>query len=327
MTLGLVLIGRNEGERFLRCLESIRTEVGLGPHVVYVDSGSTDGSVEAARAAGVRVVELDLSRPFTAARARNAGLAVLREGLRPEFVQFVDGDCEIRQGWLAAGLAFLDAHPRAAVVAGRNRERFPEASRYNRLCDREWDTALGEVMACGGIAMMRMAALDQSGDFNPALIAGEEPELCVRLRAAGWQVWRIADEMTWHDAAMTRFGQWWRRTRRGGHAAAEGAEMHGRGPERLGVDQVRRALLWGGLLPVSAVAGTVFTPWSLALLAAWPLQVLRLARRFARETADPARAWEAAFFLTLGKIPEALGVADYHLHRVLGRRARIIEYK
>lgn len=330
VALGLVLIGRNEGERFLRCLASIaRDPAAAGAPVVYVDSGSTDGSVAAARAAGVAVVELDMARPFTAARARNAGLERLEQMAAVDCVQFVDGDCELRAGWLAAGLAFLAQRPRAAVVCGRNRERFPEASRYNRLCDREWDTPVGEAMACGGIAMMRMAALRESGPFDARLIAGEEPELCARLRARGWTIWRIAAEMTWHDAAMMRFGQWWKRTRRGGFAAAEGAAMHGGRAQR---DQMRRALVWGAALPLVAVGAAALAPWGAALFLAWPLQVLRLALRegFARETGQGRFAretWEWAFFVTLGKFPEALGVAEFHMRRALGRQAGIIEYK
>ena len=54
--LGVVAIGRNEGERLRCCLNSV---VGRGLPVVYVDSSSTDSSVELARSMGVEVVELD----------------------------------------------------------------------------------------------------------------------------------------------------------------------------------------------------------------------------------------------------------------------------
>ncbi len=319
-TLAAVIIGRNEGARLLRCLASVVPQVG---RVVYVDSGSTDGSVEAARAAGAEVVLLDVTQPFTAARARNAGIEVLRTGTPPDLVQVIDGDCELQPGWIATARAFLESHPSAAVACGRRRERFPEASVYNRLCDREWDTPIGAAKACGGDALMRMAALDQVGGFNPALIAGEEPEMCVRLRAKGWEIWRLDAEMTLHDAAMTRFGQWWKRARRGGHAAAEGMALHGAPPERHGVATVRRALLWGLALPGVALAGIVVTPWSLALLLAWPAQVIRLALRDGATRGD----WEAALFLVLGKIPEALGVLEYHARRGVRRPAGLIEYK
>ena len=320
-TLAAVLIGRNEGERLIRCLASVR---GLAGRVVYVDSGSTDGSVAAARAARAEVVELDKQQPFTAARARNAGLDALRQGVVPDWVQFVDGDCEMQPGWINTALAFLKANPKAAVACGRRRERFPEASVYNRLCDHEWNTPVGETLACGGDALMRLVALDEVGGYNPALIAGEEPEMCVRLRAKSWQIWRLDHEMTLHDVNMTRFSQWWKRTRRGGHAAAEGMAMHGASPERLGVVIVRRALVWGVALPVATILLAIsFSPWALVLLLAYPVQILRLARRHGATHA----AWEQAVFLTLGKFAEAAGVTEYWGLRVMDRQAGIIEYK
>lgn len=318
-----VVIGRNEGARLVACLASLAGQAG---RVVYVDSGSTDGSVAQARAAGAAVAALDLATPFTAARARNAGIAALAADPAgpPAIVQFVDGDCEVRPGWVAAAAGFLAAHPRAGVVCGRRRERFPEASVFNRLCDAEWDTPVGQARACGGDAAMRWEALAAVGGFDPRLIAGEEPELCLRLRAAGWEIWRIDREMTLHDAAMTRISQWWRRARRAGHAFAEGAALHGAPPERHWVGETRRALVWGAALPAAAALGAlVVSPWALALLGLYPLQAARLARRAGGGRA----AWERAAFLTLGKIPEAVGALEYRLRRALRRPSGLMEYK
>ncbi len=323
-----VVIGRNEGARLVRCLAAL---AGQASPVVYVDSGSTDDSVAAARATGAVVVELDLSRPFTAARARNAGFAALaaarEEGEAtgaPALVQFIDGDCEIRPGWIAAARAFLEAEPHVAIACGRLRERHPEASVYNRLCDREWDTPVGRTRASGGIFLARTVAFEEAGGFDETLIAGEEPELCVRLRAAGWQVWRLDHEMALHDAAMTRFGQWWTRARRGGHAAAEGMAMHGAPPERHGVAQVRRALAWGLVLALAILAGALATPWAWAGLLAYPAQIARLAWR---EGPTDRFAWIQAFFLTLGKFPETQGILGYWAARLAGHRRGLIEYK
>lgn len=313
--MGAVIIGRNEGARLVACLASFPAWVRP---LVYVDSGSTDGSVDAARAAGAEVVALDMTRPFTAARARNAGLARLRALGAPEFVQFVDGDCRIQPGWLETAETFLATRPSVAVVCGRRREIHPEASVWNRLCDAEWDTPPGQAKACGGDALMRVAAVAEVGGYDPGLIAGEEPELCVRLRQAGWEVWRIDREMTLHDAAMTRIGQWWTRTRRSGHAFAEGAALHGAAPERHWVTETRRAVLWGAILPLVAFLGLVVTPWAGLLLLAYPVQILRLSRRL---------GWERAAFLVLGKFPEVQGVLEFHLNRLRRRRARLIEYK
>lgn len=313
--LGAVIIGRNEGARLVACLASFPADVRP---LVYVDSGSTDGSVAAARAAGAEVVALDMSLPFTAARARNEGFRRLVALGAPEFVQFVDGDCVVQPGWLPAARVFLEAHPDVGVVCGRRREMKPEVSVWNRLCDAEWDTPVGQAKACGGDALMRVAAVREVGGYDPTLIAGEEPELCVRLRAAGWTVWRLDQEMTLHDAAMTRVGQWWKRTRRGGHAFAEGAALHGAPPERHWVAETRRALLWGAVLPLVAVLGALVSPWALLLLLAYPLQMLRLGRRY---------GWERGVFMVLAKVPEALGVLQYWGNRLRRRKAGLIEYK
>ena len=314
-----VAIGRNEGARLIRCLDSLRA-AGFR-RIVYVDSGSTDNSIAEAEARGVQVVRLDMAQPFTAARARNAGLDALPAGPEAaDFVQFIDGDCDLVPGWLPKAADFLQGEPTAAVACGRRREIAPQASVYNRLIDREWDTPPGRARACGGDALMRTAALAQVGGFDPRLSAGEEPELCVRLRRAGWTVWRLDAEMTRHDAAITRFGQWWRRTRRAGHAYAEGAALHGAPPERHNVAQTCRALIWGLGLPLAAILGAVLIhPLLLLVLLAWPLQILRLWRR----DGDGARA----VFMVLGKVPEALGIVEYHLKRLTGRGGGLIEYK
>ena len=313
-----VVIGRNEGARLVACLASLRGQVR---RLVYVDSGSTDGSVAAARALGAEVVALDLSRPFTAARARNAGLEALA-GDPPGFVQMVDGDCEVQPGWIAAALAAFGEHPAAVVVCGRRRERFPEASVYNALADREWDTPVGLARACGGDALMRYQAVRAVGGYRADLIAGEEPELCLRLRAAGGEVWRIAAEMTLHDAALRRFGQWWRRSVRAGHAFAEGAALHGAGPDRHWVAETRRAVIWGGALPLGIAAGSLVAPWGLLAALVYPAQVMRLARH-----GGWGGAWVRACFSVLGKFAEARGVLGFWLGRLRGRKRGLIEYK
>lgn len=319
--IAAIIIGRNEGERLIRGLASMTG----AQRVIYVDSGSTDGSQEAAIAAGAELVTLDMSRPFTAARARNAGLAQIREtGQTPDFVQFMDGDCELQPGWLDKAVAALEADPKLGVVFGRRRERFPDATIYNRFCDWEWDVPLGEVRSCGGDALMRLAALDAVGGYNPAMIAGEEPELCVRLRAAGWTIRRIDAEMTLHDAAMTRFSQFWARARRAGHAWAEGAALHGGPPERHSVSEMRKALLWGALVPIGIVLlALLVSPWALALFSVYPARAIR----FGLREGGTGEAWERAWLLSLGKFPEAMGVLEFHIRRLLGRPRGLIEYK
>jgi GT2 family glycosyltransferase len=294
--------------------------------MVYVDSGSSDGSAQWARNYGADVVELDTSIPFTAARARNAGFSRLEQtASEVNYVQFVDGDCELASGWLQQAVAFLGAHPQVAVVCGRRRERHPEASIYNWLCDREWERPNGEVSACGGDAMMRLAAVAAVGGFREDLIAGEEPELCLRLRSAGWRVWRLGLEMTRHDAAMTRFSQWWRRASRSGYGLAQCAHLHGGTPERHWVWESRRAWLWGLWLPLTCLTiGLAFAPWGWAAWSVFPLQILRQTIRNHGSTKDRALS---AWFQLLARFPEAYGQVKFMCDRQLGRQGQLIEYK
>jgi hypothetical protein len=282
-----------------------------------------------ARGLGVQVVELDLSTPFSAGRARNAGYRHLAQTFPAmKLVQFVDGDCEVLPGWIELASARLAARPDLAVVCGRRRERHPEASFYNLMCDVEWDTPVGDAPECGGDAMMRLDALELVGGYDGALIAGEEPELCVRLRRRGYRIERLDAEMTLHDAQMTRLGQWWRRQVRSGHACAEGVAMHGSSPERLGVDRYRRALLWGLALPVAAIGGAVPTlGLSLALLGGYPVSAARVYRRTRDQGRSPREACVAGALMTLGKLPEVQGILKYHWSRARGRRSPLIEYK
>ena len=322
--LGAIVIGRNEGDRFRRCLDSL---LGKAAPIVYVDSGSTDGSIEYASEHGADVLALDASVPFTAARARNAGFDRLKElGPDVERVMFVDGDCEMDAEWLPRAERYLDEHEDYAAVCGRRRERYPGATVYNYLCDVEWDTPVGDAKSCGGDAMMRAEAFAAVRGFNPGLIAGEEPELCVRLRGAGWKIRRIDQEMTLHDADVTRFSQWWTRMRRGGHAYAEGAAMHGAPPERHWVRESRRAVMWGLVLPILAIAASPFSKGlSLALLLLYPLNLVRIARRLSR--AGEPRPWTVATFLVLSKFPEGQGWLRYQTGRLTGSRSKLIEYK
>jgi GT2 family glycosyltransferase len=318
--LGVVVIGRNEGQRLIDCLMSLKVEK---LRVVYVDSGSTDGSVGAAKELGALVISLDLAQPFTAARARNEGFVALKT-LNPDakFVQFVDGDCELVAGWLDTALAFIEERNDVAIVCGRRRERYPERSVYNRLCDIEWNSPLGEVSACGGDCLVRGEAFEQVDGFDPKIMAGEEPEMCARLRACGWKVCRIDVEMTRHDAAMVRFSQWWRRAVRSGYGYAEGSTL--RSPSNVWGKELVRAIIWGGALPLLIGFSALFYPPILWLTSIYLLQICRIALRN-----GPAKgeSWICALFTTLAKFSEFQGIVKFYWRRWRGRTVELIEYK
>lgn len=323
--IGIVVIGRNEGDRLRRCLNSVVNKV---QHIVYVDSASTDGSLELAREFGVDVVELDPSKPFASPRSRNEGFYYLMK-IAPhlKYVQFIDGDCELSEGWLEQAEQTLNERKDVAVVCGRRRELYPEASIYNLLCDIEWNTPVGEARSCGGDSMMRPEAFKQVGGFNPGLIGGGEPELCVRLRRNGWKILRLDAEMSMHDADIHRFQQWWNRNRRVGHAYAEGSWLHGRSEDRHWLKDSWSIWLWGLVLPVVTLLLVWPTQgWSLLLLLGYPLLVAKIYfKALSKLGHRPAIIY--ALSCVIGKFPLVLGQIQFHLNRLKGRNTRLVEYK
>ena len=318
-----MIIGRNEGARLVHCLDSLASQ---WPTCVYVDSGSTDDSVHEAEKRGVAVLRLDMSIPFTAARARNAGARRLID-MVPElrYLQFVDGDCELSPSWISSATRFLEERPEVGVVFGTQRERAPRESTYNKLFDLEWDTPLGSVKSCAGNAFYRRQLFESVGGFREDLIAGEEPELCVRLRRTGALIWHIDLPMSVHDAHMHHFRQWWRRAKRGGHAFAEGAALHGGPPERHFVRETRSIFLWGFAVPAFVlIMALAFSPWWLLAAAVYPLQMLRVALR-------SKWSWREnllyGVFVITAKFPEFAGVLTYHWRHFRHIPRRLIEYK
>ena len=319
--VGFVVIGRNEGERLGQSLRALRA---VSDQVVYVDSGSTDGSVKLARDLGAIAMELDDSAPHTAARGRNAGFHEMRERFPAcEFVQFIDGDCILEPGWLESATQFLDANPKAAVACGRRVEAHPDESLYNRLIDEEWNTPVGRADYSGGDALVRASAFEQIGGFRPELKAGEEPEMTTRLRAEGWEIWRIDAPMTIHDARIHRFGQWWTRSVRGGYGYAEVWSTTGQLPRRAFDAQLRRAFFWSVGVPTIVVIAALLIGKLVVLLAIpliYVVQILRIASRRRLSL----RALQSAGMIMLAKLPETIGALSYFLGR---QSSRLADYK
>jgi GT2 family glycosyltransferase len=320
---GFVIIGRNEGLRLVRCFDSLQPQAARS---VYVDSGSTDNSVQEAASRDIEVVSLNMSRPFTAARARNAGYQRLVLAAKSfSYVHFVDGDCQICPDWPARAQAFMDEHPDVGIVFGMQKEQFPERSVYNRLLDVEWDTPHGEVASSGGLLMCRRSLFETLGGFREDLIAGEDPEFCLRARMTGARVWHLDEPMATHDGDMTRFSQWWKRSKRTGYAYAEGFTMHGAPPENHYRRELRSVFIWTLLIPALVlVAALAISPWCLAGLLLYPIQVVRIAMRGRREARTN---WLYALFVVTGKLPELHGILRFYRDRIRRRKKRLIEYK
>jgi GT2 family glycosyltransferase len=322
--LGIVVIGRNEGQRLVKCLTSLMLRKNI---IVYVDSNSIDSSVAAAKQLDALVVRLDPSQPLTAARARNEGFKALMAA-KPDvkFVQFIDGDCELVSAWFDTALPFIRNRNDVAVVCGRRRERCPELSIYNWLCDIEWDTPIGETLACGGDSLIRVDSFQEVGGFRSGLVAGEEPELCARLREKGWKIWRLDAEMTRHDAALTSFSQWWLRAVRSGYGEAEVSWLHWQ--SELAKKEKRAlasAVVWGGLLPLVIILGAFIHPMFLASVLIYPIQIWRIAVR--RRATGPKNSSRYAIFMMVAKFAQVYGNLKF-CWDCFRRQARgAIEYK
>ena len=304
----------------MRCLDSLAGQVD---HLVYVDSGSKDSSVHEAASRGALVVELDPSRPFTAARARHAGVVALGE-TDAAFLQFVDGDCSVDKAWVTEAVKAMKADPALGLVTGWRSEVDPDRSVFNALCDYEWHRPAGEIVACGGDMMVRRAAYDEAGGFNARVIAAEDDEFCLRLGKAGWKLVRLALPMTTHDANMTRFSQWWRRAVRSGHGFAQVGHLH---PGYFAAEK-RRVWTYGVIFPAVMVALLILWPAALILIfAAYLLSYLKTAKGLRQGGLRGATVWKQSFFLSLSKVPNAIGMGIFHWRRAFGKNMEIIEYK
>jgi GT2 family glycosyltransferase len=308
VTLGIVVIGRNEAPHLADCLTAL-------PKVpaVYADSASTDDSIGVARSANVETVSLTAPPVLTAARGRNAGLARLLEiAPQTDIVHMIDGDCVLDADWLPKAEAALRADPQLAAVFGQLRERHPEASVYNRLCNREWHVPPGPAMACGGIALFRVAAIQSVGGYADDLVAGEEPDLCLRMRAKGWRIEALANSMGTHDAGLLHFGQWWQRSRRAGHAYAEHVARNRQNSDPNWQRQLLSIKIWAGVLPVCAILLVLLHP-ALVLLPVfiWQAQVIRIGLREWRAGATFGDALAFALTTMIAKFAQLLGIFDF----------------
>ncbi len=317
-----IAIGRNEGERLRRCLASMQ---GQFDQIVYVDSGSTDDSLAIARSFQVKIVELDLSIPFTAARARNAGFQALDHATAGvNFIQFIDGDCALRPEWLPAATKAMQDDRSLGIVTGWRSEIHRGDSIYNALCDFEWRRPAGEIKTCGGDMMVRRSAFQEIGGFNDTVIAAEDDEFCVRMGNAGWRIRRLPVEMTLHDADMHSFAQWWRRAVRSGHGFAQVGDLH------LDYFKTERRRVWifGLLLPAIALVGSMLDWWipaGVALL--YLLSYARTVRGLQHNGLPNSEAMSHGLLLTLSKFPNLIGIFTYWWRQIRGHSMRLIEYK
>lgn len=329
-SVSVVVIGRNEGQRLADCLASISAVNPIDGDIelIYVDSNSQDGSPELAETFGAKVLRVLPQRPC-AAIGRNAGWRIASA----PFILFLDGDTRLHPAFLQTALQALAEHPEVAIVWGRRRERYPERTLYNRVLDLDWIYPPGITDFCGGDALMRREVLESVGGFSEDLIAGEEPELCQRIRALGNTILHIDQPMTDHDLAMTRWQAYWKRALRAGHAYAEVSQRMKNTAFPLWVSECKRNAIHTGVLLAMLVGALTLTVligdvWPLlALLLAYVFLIVRSAYKARWKCSQPVTLLLYGVHSHLQQIPIALGQLGYWFNRVRNRRQGLIEYK
>jgi glycosyltransferase involved in cell wall biosynthesis len=325
----IVTIGRNEGLRLTRCLQSVglACELAGRAELIYVDSASTDESPETAGKFGAQVIVLHGGLQ-TAARARNAGW----ERASAPYILFLDGDTILNPYFMQTAQKVLESDQGVAAVWGHRRELYPEHSIYNRVLDLDWIYPPGNADFCGGDVLMRRSALIEVEGYDPALSAGEEPELCRRLRARGYHIVHIDTPMTLHDLNMTRFSQYWRRAMRAGYAYAEVSSRFRESADPMWLRESRRNVrsgcFWIAWLVVSLILlafGSVWIlPW-FALLIALPARSAWKAR--SRAPGQKSLLLLYGLHSHLQQIPILVGQLRYFRDRNSGKRGTQIQYK
>jgi cellulose synthase/poly-beta-1,6-N-acetylglucosamine synthase-like glycosyltransferase len=323
--LSVVIIGRNEGERLERCILTALAIEGWAPvEVLYVDSGSTDGSLDLAARLGATVLPLPPGM-FTAARARNLGW----RHASGELILFLDGDTILNADFPLAALGELQKSPSNAAAWGHRRELCACLSIYVRVLDLDWVYAPGETLFFGGDVLVRRAALEAVNGFDETLIAGEEPEMCRRMRNLGWHIQHIDLPMTLHDLAITRFSQYWRRSQRAGYAFAAVSARFRATPDPFWSEDARRNRLRGLfwlLTPVLALAASValLSPWPFTV---WTLLLLAVAARTAFQNRWKQADWTTLLLYGVHSHLQQIPIFFGQLQFLFNRNKTLMEYK
>jgi glycosyltransferase involved in cell wall biosynthesis len=328
LTLSIVVIGRNEGQRLARCLESIaRVETAAIKEVIYVDSASTDGSVELASRYGALSIEVHSERP-TAALGRNAGWQ--RAG--SDLILFLDGDTILHPCFPRVACDALSEDESIAAVWGHRREIHPEHTMFNRILDLDWVYSPGITEFCGGDVLVRRATLVETGGFDEALIAGEEPELCRRIRARGFKILHVDEPMTGHDLAITHWRQYWKRAMRAGYAYAEVSERFRNSNDSFWSSERNANILRGSWWTVSFAAAVIASVrLGLIPVACWLALFLLLSLRSAWlarwKSNDRVTLLLYGVHSQLQQVPILFGQLRYLFDKIRNSSSTLIEYK
>ena len=262
-----------------------------------------------------------------AAKARNLGWT----RARGEFILFLDGDTQLDPDFVARALQTLE-DPVLCAAWGHRRESDPGQSIYTRVLDLDWVYPVGRTQYFGGDVLVRRTALASVDGFDPTLKAGEEPEMCARLRAAGWQIEHIDAPMTRHDLAVNTLRAYWLRAYRSGIAYAEVADRMKRRNDPMWQREALRDFVHGILLialPFVFLLTLFCSLWLTALLCAAVGAVLyrTVLRCRWKAPEDPVLCWEYAVHAYLQKVPALFGQLEWRRANRASDEIALVDYK
>ncbi len=199
-----VIIPAYEAEQYLRmAVESVLRQTFTDLELVIIDDGSTDRTLDIARACAdrdprVRVLRQPHAGPGP---ARNAGFRIASGRL----FAFLDSDDEWDDTFLAEHVAVLDARPDVDVVIGNARNR--GGARHGqpaRLIRRDGlpitlAEILADEMSLFIMAVFRREVVDAIGGFDPAMFTNEEYEMWIRAALAGFTFTRHGKPLGWYS--------------------------------------------------------------------------------------------------------------------------------
>lgn len=308
-TIGVVIIGRNEGKHLKECLIPL---AGQKSPILYVDSASSDNSVAIARQSGVEVLQLDASCPMSPAIARNSGAKRILE-LNPhlQYIQFVDGDTVLEKNWLSEGQKIFKERNDVAIVSGDLKEKNDTSSIYKQVSSMEWMRHPGEIQHCGGNCMVRATIFRNVKGFNTDILSGEDTEFCLRIRRLRWKIFHTPQIMGVHNSHVDTFPTFWKRSMRTGYAYQQISQMYINDPEKLFVKENRSNWIFGGLIPLAALFLIPFTSgWSLLLLLAYPLLIVKIYLNINQQI-PPKMAFLYSVHCAMMKIPGFIGALQF----------------
>jgi len=210
--LAVIMISRNQSWNIGRLINSVIQETGgfSKKEILLVDSASTDDTIRFAIEYPIKIIRLHPDQRLTAAAGRYVGL----KNTESEYVLFLDGDMEIFPGWLNRALEVIHQDPKIAAITG---ERI-DLPRQTAMKDPPVPPIIADdygivVRKCGGAALYRRNLLNKVGSFNPYLYSDEEPELCLRLRLAGYKIIKLQHPISYHFteppvSVKTKFARW-----------------------------------------------------------------------------------------------------------------------